>query len=217
MNISIENLNKTYLRRGKNFNAFQTIDLKINAGEFIAIVGPSGSGKTTFLHLLAGLLTQSSGAIKYDGLDFANIPKAEKAAFINDNIGFISQGMSLIPSLCVVDNLRLPLYLSKREHQAGVEINQALALLAQLGIEDLADEYPINLSGGEQRRVAIARAVMNHPKIIIADEPTNDLDDVSKAKVLELFKQKNQAGATVIMVTHHQENLAYVNQVYTMN
>lgn len=217
MNISIENLNKTYFRRGKNFDAFKTIDLNINAGEFMAVVGPSGSGKTTFLHLLAGLLTQSSGTIKYDDLNFSNLSNDAKAAFINENIGFIPQGMSLIPSLSVLDNLRLPLYLAKREHQTGAEINQALALLAQLGIEDLADEYPINLSGGEQRRVAIARAVMNHPKIIIADEPTNDLDDVSKAKVLELFKQKNQAGATVIMVTHHQENLAYVNQVFTMN
>lgn len=216
MDISIENLNKTYFRRGKNFNAFKTIDLKVKTGEFIAVVGPSGSGKTTFLHLLAGLLTQSSGVIRYEGLAFADISKNEKAAFINENIGFIPQGTSLISSLSVLDNLRLPLYLTKRNHQAGTEINQAIALLGQLGIEELADEYPNSLSGGEQRRVAIARSVMNHPKLILADEPTNDLDDLSKIKVLELFKQKNQAGATVIMVTHHKENLDYADKILTM-
>lgn len=217
MNINIENLSRSYFRRGKNFSAFPNIDLKINSGEFVGVIGPSGSGKTTFLHLLAGLLKPSSGRILYDDLELTDVSETDEAAFINENIGFIPQGSSLIPSLSVLDNIRLPLYLTKREHQIGMEINQGLALLAQLGIEELVDEYPLNLSGGEQRRVAIARSVINQPKLILADEPTNDLDDESKEKILELFKQKNQAGATVIMVTHHQENLRYTNKVITMN
>lgn len=217
MEISIENVTKTYRRRGQDFAAIEKYSLDIHAGEFIAIIGPSGSGKTTFLHLLGGILLPNEGCIHYDAATLNNLSEAKQAAFKNEKIGFIPQGNSLISSLTVLDNLRLPLYLGDREHQVGEEINRAMELLNALDIGDLADEYPFNLSGGEQRRVAVARALMNRPELILADEPTNDLDNVSQAKVMQLLSKVNKNGATVVIVTHQKENLDYATQVIEMS
>ncbi|MDR1568043.1 MAG: ABC transporter ATP-binding protein [Streptococcaceae bacterium] len=216
MYVTINDLIKTYRRRGKIHEVFSHQTLEIQPGKFIAIVGRSGSGKTTFLHLLAGILAPSSGEIRYDGRLISDLSEKEQALFRNEKIGFIPQGNCLLNNFTVLDNVRLPLYLKKQSHQVAKELAEVERLLKKLNLHDLADEYPKNLSGGEQRRVMIARALIQKPKFILADEPTNDLDDLTKSEVLNLFKSVNQTGASIVMATHYKENLAAVDEIIQM-
>ncbi|EGV09990.1 ABC transporter, ATP-binding protein [Parvimonas sp. oral taxon 393 str. F0440] len=186
--LRIEQLCKTFVR-AKEFNAVDEVNLEINDGEFIAIIGKSGSGKSTLLNIISGILSPTSGKIFFDNKEISSLSDDEKSFIRNDLIGFIPQSTVVLSTLNVLDNICLPFFLSKRE---GDPVGRGKYLLKELGIENLETSYPRELSGGELRRVTIARALMNYPKIILADEPTSDLDVENTKEVLKTLKEINK-------------------------
>ena len=179
------------------------IDFEVPAGQFVAIMGASGSGKSTLLGLLAGLDAPSSGRIVIDGADITGLSEDQLALVRGRKIGFVFQSYQLIPTLTAEENVLLPHELAGLDVAAGIE--RARELLTSVGLEDRMDHYPVQLSGGEQQRVALARAFMMKPPILMADEPTGNLDSVNGAHVLELLLALNQReGATLVLVTHDQ-------------
>jgi len=199
--IEIRNLRKVYKRDKQEVVVLDGINLDVPEGAFEALMGPSGSGKTTLLNLIAGIDKPTSGSIKVAGTEIANLSESERANWRARNIGFIFQFYNLMPVLTAAENVELPLLLtklSKAERKKRVEV--ALKLV---GLQDRMDHTPRQLSGGQQQRVAIARAVVADPKIIVADEPTGDLDRKSAEDVLALLKTLNETlGKTIVMVTH---------------
>lgn len=213
MFLKIENLYKKYIRKNE-FNALDDINLEINKGDFICIVGKSGSGKSTLLNIISGILTPSSGKVLYKDKDITTLSDDEKSNFRNEKIGFIPQSTVTLSTLNILDNVCLPFFLSKREADAE---GRGRYLLKELGIEYLEHSYPKELSGGELRRVTIARALMNDPEIILADEPTSDLDVQNTKDVLEILKKiSKEQNTTVILVTHDMACLNYADKIYTM-
>jgi putative ABC transport system ATP-binding protein len=199
--VEIKNIFKSYFRGSQEIPVLQDITLLIAEGEFLAFMGPSGSGKTTLLNLIAGIDQADRGEIKIGGTDISALSEMELARWRSGNIGFIFQFYNLLPVLTAYENIELPLLLtslSRRERRRHVE-----TALKVVGLADRADHYPKELSGGQQQRVAIARAVITDPTIIVADEPTGDLDKNSAQEILELMEGLNQEfGKTIIMVTH---------------
>ena len=199
--VSIRRLSKYYMRGDQLIPVLQGIDLDVRAGDFIALMGPSGSGKSTLLNLIAGIDKPSSGEIRVGGVDIAVLAEGELAAWRAAHIGFIFQFYNLMPVLSASGNVELPLLLtglSRRERRERVDF--ALALV---GLSDRADHKPNELSGGQQQRVAIARALITDPTLIVADEPTGDLDRVTGEEILVLLKRLNEdLGKTIVMVTH---------------
>lgn len=181
------------------FCAVDGVDLAVDEGDFLSVTGPSGSGKTTLLTLLAGLATPSEGEVLYLGRNIARLSDAELSRLRNREISFIPQGMGLLGNLTVRDNVRSPQIFSA---DAGQGSGRADFLLDAMGLSDLADELPRNLSGGEIRRVSIARALFNEPSLVIADEPTNDLDPDNTRLVMDLLAAINGRGTGVVVVTH---------------
>lgn len=213
MELAIRNLSKNFTQGDREVPALKNVNLTVSEGEFISIIGRSGSGKSTFLNILAGLLEASSGSILYDGRDMAELTDKGLSYLRNFKIGYIMQGKSLISGLTVLENVLLPFYLFKRDGNATLK---ARKLLGQMGIEHLESAYPSKLSGGELRRVAIARALINSPEIILADEPTSDLDIDNTREIMKLLRKIADGGTTVIMVTHELDTLKYGNDVYLM-
>ncbi len=199
--VSVEHVYKSYRRGSQVLPVLEDITLAIGRGEYLALMGPSGSGKSTLLNLIAGLDRPNSGAIKVEGVDITGLQEADLAHWRAGSVGFIFQFYNLIPVLTAFENVELPLLLtrlSKRERQDHV-----LTALSLVDLADRMDHYPKQLSGGQQQRVAIARAVVTDPAILVADEPTGDLDRKSAAAVLDLMDQLNQElGKTIILVTH---------------
>jgi putative ABC transport system ATP-binding protein len=199
--VEIRNLAKAYQRGGQTVPVLSDITLDIAAGDFIALMGPSGSGKTTLLNLIAGIDKPDSGSLRIGGVDIAALPEAELADWRAANVGFIFQFYNLMPVLTAYENVELPLMLtplSRAERRARVEL-----VLSVVGLADRMEHYPNELSGGQQQRVAIARAVVADPTLIVADEPTGDLDRVSAADILMMMQSLNEElGKTIIMVTH---------------
>jgi len=199
--VEIRNLAKSYTRGGQAVPVLADITLDIEAGDFIALMGPSGSGKTTLLNLIAGIDKPDSGTLRVDGVDIAALGEAELADWRAAHVGFIFQFYNLMPVLTAYENVELPLMLaplSRAERRARVEL-----VLSVVGLTDRMKHYPNELSGGQQQRVAIARAVVADPTIIVADEPTGDLDRVSAADILAMMQRLNrELGKTIIMVTH---------------
>jgi len=199
--IRISHLSKGYVRGGQAIPVLLDIDLDVMAGEFVALMGPSGSGKSTLLNLIAGIDKPSSGTIAIGGVDIAGLSEGQLADWRAANVGFIFQFYNLLPVLSAFDNVELPLLLtglSSRERQARVA-----AVLGLVGLSDRADHYPGELSGGQQQRVAIARALVTDPQLIVADEPTGDLDRATGEEVLGLLDQLvHGLGKTIVMVTH---------------
>jgi putative ABC transport system ATP-binding protein len=199
--VEIRNLFKSYRRGDQVLPVLNDIDLDIDKGEFLALMGPSGSGKTTLLNLIAGIDRADSGVIQVGGIDITSLSETDLAQWRASNVGFIFQFYNLIPVLTAFENVELPLLLtslSKRERREHVEV--ALNLV---NLQDRMDHYPGQLSGGQQQRVAIARAVVTDPSILVADEPTGDLDRVSAEEILELMERLvYELGKTIIMVTH---------------
>ncbi|MGE5171816.1 MAG: ABC transporter ATP-binding protein [Rudaea sp.] len=199
--VAIRDLSKYYVRGDQLIPVLVDIDLDVAAGEYVALMGPSGSGKTTLLNLIAGIDKPSSGEIRVAGVDIAALSESELALWRSTHVGFIFQFYNLMPVLSAFGNVELPLQLtslSRRERRERVEM--ALALV---GLSDRATHLPNELSGGQQQRVAIARALITDPTLIVADEPTGDLDRVTAEEILGLLEQLNdELGKTIIMVTH---------------
>ena len=211
--IRVESLTKKYVRNEKDFDAVHDVSLQINKGEFAAIIGHSGSGKTTLFNMIAGLVTPASGKIYIDGCELSGMNEKEKAVFRNRNMGYVLQGQSLLNNFTILDNICMPAYLSSEE---GEFKDRAFALLKQIGLEEFANEYPSNLSGGEIRRVSIIRAMINQPKVILADEPTSNLDPENSHKVMQMLQDISKSGTTVLLSTHELEYLSYVDTVFKM-
>ena len=199
--VQIEHLVKSYQRGGQHVPVLTDITLNIHAGDFTALMGPSGSGKSTLLNLIAGIDKPDSGLLRVDGLDIAAMSETGLAHWRAANVGFIFQFYNLMPVLSAFENVELPLLLtplSRRERRERVELT-----LSMVGLADRMDHTPNELSGGQQQRVAIARAIVTDPTLIVADEPTGDLDRQSAGDVLGLMRQLNEElGKTIIMVTH---------------
>ena len=201
--VLIRGLSKSYHRGGQTVPVLTDINLSVEAGEFVALMGPSGSGKSTLLNLIAGIDKPSGGTLSVNGLDIAALSESELADWRAHNIGFIFQFYNLLPVLSAYENVELPLMLTGLNARARREhVHTALEMV---GLTDRMSHYPSELSGGQQQRVAIARAIITDPTLLVADEPTGDLDRVSAADVLKLMDRLNrELGKTVIMVTHDQ-------------
>jgi putative ABC transport system ATP-binding protein len=199
--VEIKNLSKSYRRGSQILPVLNGLSLDIDEGEFMALMGPSGSGKTTLLNLIAGIDKADSGSVRVGGTEITALSETELAQWRAHNVGFIFQFYNLIPVLSAYENVELPLLLSglsKRERRSHVEV-----ALRVVNLADRMEHYPGQLSGGQQQRVAIARAVVTDPAILVADEPTGDLDRQSAEEILELMEQLvHELGKTIIMVTH---------------
>ena len=199
--VEIRNLVKSYRRGGQIVPVLNGITFDIAAGDFVALMGPSGSGKSTLLNLIAGIDNPDSGSVRVGGIDITTLDEAQLAAWRARNVGFIFQFYNLMPVLTAFENVELPLLLtdlSSRERDEHVT-----AALAMMGLTERMEHYPSELSGGEQQRVAIARAIISDPVILVADEPTGDLDRASADDILTLMDRLNrEIGKTIIMVTH---------------
>lgn len=204
---------KKYESGGIVTNAVDHVTLSVADGEFVAIVGHSGSGKTTLVSLMGGLTRPTSGTVKVGGIDIWTLDNAGLARLRSEQIGFCFQFASLLPTLNCLDNVRLP---GSFAGPGGGRTEKATQLLTTLGVVDKARSYPYELSGGQQRRVAIARALINEPGIILADEPTGDLDEDTEADIMDLFCDIHQRGTTVVMVTHSSRLAARAGRVLTM-
>lgn len=202
--VRTENLSKTYGSGENLVRAIDDVNLKIEKGEFIAIVGPSGSGKSTLLHLLGGVDNPSSGKIFIDGNDISKYSSKELALFRRRKVGLIYQFYNLIPNLTVRHNIELPLKLDKRKINAEV----LLDIVRKLGIENKLDSFPSELSGGQQQRVAIARSLIYSPSLVLADEPTGNLDRENSREIIEILKYFNRTLKQTIIVITHDESIA---------
>lgn len=212
--IQVEHVTKQFTRNDRDFDAVHDVSLEVKKGEFAAITGHSGSGKTTLFNMMAGLTAPLSGKIYIGGSETTGMKENEKAVFRSQNMGYVLQGQSLLNNFTILDNICMPAYLSSQVKEFK---ERALELLRQIGLEEFAGEYPANLSGGEIRRVAIVRAMLNQPKVILADEPTSNLDPENSHKVMQMLKDISRSGTTIVLSTHELEYLSYVDRVFKMN
>lgn len=207
--LSIENLTKVYGSKEIEVKALNNINFKINKGEFVVIVGKSGSGKSTLLHLMAGLETPTEGKIVIDGVDIASLSEKERSLMRRKKIGLIFQAYNLIPILNVEENIKLATMNNKNKDEKYIE-----DIMDLLDIKSRRNHLPNQLSGGQQQRVAIARALVNKPAIILADEPTGNLDTKTEEEVLKLLKKSQKAyNQTIIMITHNLNITKYADRV----
>ncbi|MDR0442336.1 MAG: ABC transporter ATP-binding protein [Treponema sp.] len=214
MKIEIKNLIKEYTQGDQTFRAVNDVSFSISNGDFFCVTGRSGSGKSTLLNIIAGLTLPTSGNVLLDGQEIFALPDEAISLYRNAKIGCVPQQYSLLSDLTVLDNIRLPFYLAKRD---GDSEKEAQRLMALVGIEKLAARMPKRLSGGQVKRVAIARAMINKPGILLADEPTGDLDAQTTEDIMKIFKKVADEGTAVIMVTHDLDTTEYANRRFEMN
>ncbi|TSK07823.1 MAG: ABC transporter ATP-binding protein [Geobacter sp.] len=212
--INITNVKKQYTSGDDVVDALRGVDISIEAGEFITIMGQSGSGKSTLLSVLGGMNHPSSGTVEMAGVRLYDLPGEKLADFRAQNLGFVFQSFHLIPYLTAIENVMLPLAIVKMSSAA--KKSAARRALERVGLGNKVDRLPNQLSGGEQERVAIARAIVNNPHILLADEPTGNLDSQTSEEVMALFRELNDAGQTVVMVTHNPENGIYSDRTITL-
>ena len=212
--LELRELSKEYRRGGRTFNAVNRVNLSVEPGDFISIIGRSGSGKTTLLNMGAGLLNPTGGSVFFEGNDIYALRDRDISFLRNEKIGYVPQGQSLLSNFTVFDNVCIPWFLFSRE---GDLEGRAFIMLEKVGISHLAASYPRELSGGEMRRAAIARALVNEPRLLIADEPTSDLDRETTAEVMRLFSRIAGEGTAVLIVTHELDTLDYGNKTYSMD
>lgn len=211
--LKVEDLRKEYGEGNSKVVALDGIDLDIERGEFVAIVGPSGSGKSTLLHIIGGVDSPDDGKIYIDGNDISKYSSKELAYFRRRKVGLIYQFYNLIPNLTVRHNIELPLKLDKRK----INQDEILDIVKKLGIESRLDFFPSELSGGQQQRVAIARSLIYNPSIILADEPTGNLDRKNSKEIIEIFKYFNRSlKQTIILITHDEEIALQTNRIVTI-
>lgn len=226
MALAAKNVTRQFLRKrgGSNvFNAVDDVTLTLPNGKVTAITGPSGSGKSTLLNMMAGILTPTSGSIEIEGTDLYKLNDGALSAFRNRHIGVVPQGQTPLYSLSVLDNVLLPCTICKGKHKAAVTadaeaavLHRAEELLDRTGIRDLEDVMPSELSGGEMRRMAIVRAMLMKPDVILADEPTADLDEENTKIVLSLMKYAAEEGSAVLIVTHDKDVFPWADKVYSL-
>jgi putative ABC transport system ATP-binding protein len=213
--VELVDLSKSYVDAEVQRPVLCDVNAVINSGEFLAIRGRSGSGKTTLLNLIAGIDAPDSGEVIIEGISIHSMNERERASYRRDNIGFVFQFFNLLPTLKVVENVSLPAELGNVEQ--GEATDWAMAMLEKVGLADRADDFPDKLSGGEQQRVAIARALIQEPKVILADEPTGNLDAVMGEQVLELMlKLARESAPTLILVTHSHEIASMADRILTI-
>jgi putative ABC transport system ATP-binding protein len=205
--IEIKSLNKAYESGDERIMALADVDLNIERGEFISVMGPSGSGKSTLLTILGGLNHPTGGEVVVDDIPIYKLPLEKLADFRREYLGFIFQSFQLIPYLTVIENVMLPLSITERTNREQVKM--AEEILERIGLRGKERRLPDQLSGGEQERVAIARALVNSPPILMADEPTGNLDSKTGEEIMDLFKSLNEEGQTIVMVTHNPDNMAF--------
>lgn len=213
MLLEVKDVSKKYMHNDIEVLAVSHVHLMVDKGEFLAICGHSGSGKSTLFHMISGLLKPDSGQIYFENQDIAAKTEAEMAQYRNRDIGYVLQGQSVLKNFTVMENVCLPFYLSSNRKEIQ---NQAMELLKKVGLERYANSYPNQLSGGEMRRVAIARALINHPKLLIADEPTSNLDRENAVYIMELLRKIKEDGIGVIISTHDSIYKDYVDKVMIM-
>lgn len=209
--LSLKNISRNY-KMGETIHALDKLSLEIGRGEFIAIIGPSGCGKSTLLNILGLLDTPDGGEYTIDGKRVDDLSNKQRARFRNEVFGFVFQSFNLLPRTSAYDNVLLPL-----KYRKGDSRDQKVReVLASVGLSDRLKSRPNQLSGGQQQRVAIARALVNEPIIILADEPTGNLDTKTGLEIMDLFKEIHRTGTTVVMVTHNNELLHYATRVIAM-
>lgn len=212
--INLKNIRKVYATREMETVALNDISLQINKGEFVAVMGPSGCGKSTLMNILGMIDTPTEGAYSFDGVDIAKYREAQLVKMRKNNLGFVFQSFNLIDDLTVEENIALPLrYLKIPKATRQSRVREALELV---GLENRGKHKPSQLSGGQQQRVAVARAVIADPKLILADEPTGNLDSQNGEDVMELLGLLNEQGATILMVTHSDKDAAKADRVIQM-
>ena len=212
--IEIKNLKKTYESGEDCVLALTNLDLNIERGEFISVMGPSGSGKSTLLTILGGLNHPTEGELVVDEIPIYRLPLEKLADFRREYLGFIFQSFQLIPYLTVIENVMLPLSITEKSNRE--QIKMAEEILERIGLKGKGKRVPDQLSGGEQERVAIARALVNSPPILLADEPTGNLDSKNGKEIMELFKSFNEEGQTIVMVTHNPENTVFSTRTISL-
>ena len=212
--VDVNNVYKIFERGGRDFTALNDVNFSVNSGDFINIVGESGSGKSTLLTILSAIQEPTKGDVRVLERKISEMTDDEKSHYRNEFVGYVPQTLGTLSTLNVIDNVRLPHFFMKRE---GDGIKRAEELLDMYGILHLKDEFPRNLSGGEVQRVLIARALMNEPKILLADEPTSDLDSATSFEIMEMLKKINDDGTTIIIVTHDDDLLRYGTRLLEMH
>ncbi|GJQ64043.1 MAG: macrolide ABC transporter ATP-binding protein [Melioribacteraceae bacterium] len=211
--ININNLDKTYFIGDIKIPALRNINLSIESGEFVAIMGYSGSGKSTLMNIIGCLDKPDKGNYLLDGSDTTNMKKNEYAKIRNEKIGFVFQGFNLLPKANAVENVELPLLYNRSGITSENIRKKSVAALERVGLGDRLDHTPVQLSGGQQQRVAIARALVNSPAILLADEPTGNLDSKTTIDVFQLFQELNEQGLTIILVTHERDFARYSKRI----
>ena len=212
--ISARNLRKIYRVGDVDVHALRGVDLDVAPGEFVSIVGPSGSGKSTLFHILGGLTPPTSGTVHIAGTDLLNMTESGRTELRKTTVGFVFQKYNLLPTLTARENIDIARDIARRNGPLSPEFENALKLL---GISERLHHKPRALSGGEQQRVAIARAIVNHPAILLADEPTGNLDTENSNIVLGLLRELNhRLGQTILMITHNPEAAAFADRIVTM-
>jgi len=212
--IEIRDLQKTYRVGEIDVHALRGVHLSVARAEFVAIVGPSGSGKSTLFHILGGLTPPTSGTIHIDGRDLLGMTEAERTNLRKTGVGFVFQKYNLLPTLTAADNIEIARDIAHRKGPLDPQFDEILGLL---GLKGRLHHKPRALSGGEQQRVAIARAIVNHPALLLADEPTGNLDTANSEAVLGLLRDLNKRlGQTILMITHNPEAAAYADRIVKM-
>ena len=209
--LDVRNIKKVYATRGNKTTALNGVDFKVSEGEFVAIMGESGSGKTTLLNILAALDRPTDGDVYLKGKSLREIKEKDITVFRRENLGFVFQEFELLANFNNQDNILLPLVLANFKYQDMME--RLIPIAKALGIEGLLKKYPYEISGGQKQRVAVARALINRPKLILADEPTGALDSRSSDELLGIFEKINHSGQTILMVTHSVKAASYASRV----
>lgn len=213
MNLKTVNLKKKYIRNGQEFYAVNDVNIELQDKEFVGLVGHSGCGKSTLLNMIAGILKPTEGEIFINDINILNQNQKQLANMRQQVMAYILQGYNLLSNFTILENVCMPLYLSGNKN---VDTDTAIKILDSVGLKDVINSYPISLSGGEQRRAAIARALMQNSKIIIADEPTSNLDYENGINVMESLKKSVEYGVSVLISTHEKEFYHYFDRLYKM-
>jgi putative ABC transport system ATP-binding protein len=209
--VTLENVEKVFQTRAGDFHALRGVDLRINAGEFVGVVGPSGSGKSTLINMMTGIDRPTSGEVYVAGERLTHMNENRVAKWRGRNVGVVFQFFQLLPTLTVLENLMMPMHYCNTYR--GQRTERAMEVLELVDVPDIADKYPSQISGGQQQRAAIARALVNDPSLIVGDEPTGNLDTVSAGLIFALFEDLVAQGKTIVMVTHDRDLAGMIPRV----